>query len=342
MIRGAARFISLVTLVAAALAAAPVHAQSESADILFDQGRKLMAKKDYAGAARALEQSNKVDPAAGTLLNLAECYIKLGRNASAWSAYRDAASLASQNQETAREKYAEKKAAQLAPTLSTIKIVVPAAARVKGLSISRNGVAVPSALWGQSVPLDPGTVTVKANAPGKQDWSTQATLTGNAQHLTLTIPALEDQPAPAPAKTAATPPPAATPPSTLPNAPPPAAPPPTHDTGSSTRLVGYIVGGAGIVGAAVGTGLYLHSQSTISGANCPNHQCVEGVGNITQYNLGRDQEKVGFAVIGIGGALLVTGVVLVLAAPHGSTGSTTALRVAPRAGGGFVGLSHTF
>ena len=61
------------------------------AEVLFDQGRKLMGQQRYEEAAHKLEQSESLDPGVGTLLNLADCYVHLGRTASAWATYRSAA-----------------------------------------------------------------------------------------------------------------------------------------------------------------------------------------------------------------------------------------------------------
>src|SRR5260221_208371 len=102
-------------LLALSLGTVPAFGQSTEANILFDEGRKAMASRDYLQAIEKLQQSQKLDPAVGTLLNLAESFATLGRSASAWSAYRDAASLAASTKQVEREKYATKKAQELEP-----------------------------------------------------------------------------------------------------------------------------------------------------------------------------------------------------------------------------------
>ncbi len=321
-------------------------AQSAGADVLFDQGRKLMASKHYAEAAHTFEQSNGLDPAPGTLLNLAECYMKLGRTASAWSTYREAAALAANAHQAARQEFAKKHAGELEARLSTLKVAVPAAARVRGLVIKRNGKEVPDALWGQDVPLDPGTITVEASAPGKQDWSTQIALGDNGQHAVIPVPALADVAAPTPAPAPVAPGPGTTArPETLP---PTAAPPPPEtdepaqqDAGSTARTAGWIVGGVGVVGAAVGTVMYLHSQSTISDANCPNNVCTN-TDDRDKHEQGRTQEKSAFVVLGVGGALIGTGLVLVLTSGSGAAHDDTAVSIAPTVGGAALGFSHAW
>lgn len=64
-----------------------------AADALFRDARALMKKRDFVAACPKLAESQRLDPAAGTLINLGECREKVGQLADALQAYRDALDL---------------------------------------------------------------------------------------------------------------------------------------------------------------------------------------------------------------------------------------------------------
>src|SRR5689334_6484425 len=53
------------------------------AERFFEQGRAAMARGNFADACVAFEKSARLDPAVGTLANLAMCQERLGRTAEA-------------------------------------------------------------------------------------------------------------------------------------------------------------------------------------------------------------------------------------------------------------------
>src|SRR5882724_4149653 len=61
-----------------------------TAEALFRQGRQAMEAKNYQEASQKFAESQRLDPAAGTLMNLATCEEKLGRLASAWQHWKEA------------------------------------------------------------------------------------------------------------------------------------------------------------------------------------------------------------------------------------------------------------
>src|SRR5437764_5986851 len=61
-----------------------------TAEALFEDGKRLASAGEYAAACPKFAASQKLDPAVGTALNLADCYEKLGRTACAWAEFRSA------------------------------------------------------------------------------------------------------------------------------------------------------------------------------------------------------------------------------------------------------------
>src|SRR6185369_4715015 len=99
---------------------APAFAEASSSDkaaaeALFDEGRRLAQAGKFAEGCPKLEASQKLDPALGTLLNLADCNEKLGKTASAWAQYREATSLARAAGSAEREKFASDRSKALEP-----------------------------------------------------------------------------------------------------------------------------------------------------------------------------------------------------------------------------------
>lgn len=137
--------------------AARADDDAAAAQALFDEATALKSKDDWAGACPKFESSYKLDPALGTLLNLANCFEKIGKIASAWARWEEAYQWATKNNDD-RAEYAKNNRDALAPRLPKLKIAVtnPVAA----LSIERDTAGVLPAMYGSSLPVDPGEHTV--------------------------------------------------------------------------------------------------------------------------------------------------------------------------------------
>ncbi len=319
-----------LALAATAFASSSARAQgadAATAQALFDEGRALMGQGKLAEACPKLAASQRLDPGAGTLMNLAACYDKNGQTASAWVTYLEAAPAARSSGHADWEAHAKERAAAIEPTLSRLTIVVPPASDVPGLHIERDGKEVLHAEWGSALPIDPGAHPILVTAPSKQQWSTTVSVGPNAASVSVTVPPLgveqttnDSTPVP-PSRGVVTP---------LPVVPPP---PPEND-GSTQRAIGLGVGGVGIVGLAVGIVLGVHAKSTYDSAfaSCTsdNRGPASGVSGVDDA---RSQATVSTVVTVIGAAALVGGGILYFTAPSGAPSSTVGLRVAPTTGG---------
>jgi tetratricopeptide (TPR) repeat protein len=144
--------------VCAVASPAPARADdSASAQALFDEAVALKAKEEWAKACPKFASSYKLDPALGTLLNLANCYEKVGQIASAWAKWEEAYQWATKNNDN-RAEYAMKQRDALVPRLSKLTITVTSP--VPGLSIERDTSAVSEAMYGTALPVDPGAHSV--------------------------------------------------------------------------------------------------------------------------------------------------------------------------------------
>ena len=309
---------------------AHVHAQASAdqkaaAEALFDKGLQFMKQGEYAQACPYLEQSNAVERGIGTMLYLADCYERLGRTASAWAMFREAASAAQAEGQGERAQQGSTRAAALEPQLARLAILVPPAAQVPGLQVFRNGQSVPNAVWGVAIPVDPGAQRVEARAPGYEAWSHSESV-GKGAQLSMTVPPLTAAPT-----EPGTPQPLAA--SAAPEAAPPAAVEPAADSreshaGSGQRTAAFITGGAGIVALGLGTYFGIDAMSKNSDAEdqCPNNEC-SSPGFEAHESAQTSATLANVFVIG-GGALVAAGLVLYFTAPKPEHASAQ-LRLGP-------------
>jgi hypothetical protein len=335
--------MAIVALSLGALAPGRAFAQDASnqaaAQALFEQARQLMADGKFAEACPKLVESERLDPGAGTLMNLGHCYEKNGQTASAWVTFKDAAAAADLKHRADWSSRARERAQALEPMLSRLTIEVPPDARISGLQVRRDGVEVGAAVWGTPIPIDPGDHAIEASAPAKKTWSKTTKIGAAAEQAHVVVPSLQDEPGPsgASASVASTP---ATP-VKAPAAPPPASstPPPaeSRSDGSTQRTLGLVIGGVGIAGVAVGSvfGILAMGSESSSKNLCPTDACTSPTAVQDDANA-RTQATVSTVAMIAGGAVLVTGAVIFFTAPKGKT--VTGLRVMPAVGAGEVGL----
>lgn len=310
-------WVGLVLLLCANTALAePSLADKTAAETLFAEGKKQLNQKRYTEACKSFSDSQRLDPGVGTLLNLAVCYEKQGKLASAWTIYREAAAAARAAKQTSREQAARKGADALEPRLAKLTIVTPTGDLPPQMVIVRDGEVVPPSLWGVAAPIDPGLHQLDVTAPGREKWSAQVAANAG-QSSTITVPVLKpDASAAARAKVATTPA----------FVPPPSDSPPTP-AGSTQKIVGGVVVGAGVIVTAVGAYFGGKALSTYRGAEC------DAANKCTQEGLDAQDSGIAYgtaATIALTGGLvaIATGVVLWLTAPSPQTASANAVRSA--------------
>jgi hypothetical protein len=288
------RRLSAILLLAAVEWSSTAFAQSNdaAAEALFMEGRSLVESGRVEEGCKKLEASQALDPGTGTLIHLGDCYEKLGRTATAWARFREAASRAARDGRTDWETIAKARAIELEPKLARLRVDAPA-----GVTVRRDAQDVPAAALGSLLPVDPGDYTIAASAPGKKPWSAQVHVTPSATS-TIVVPPLEDDPA---------------------SPPPPSDGSAPHPTDSSSlRTIGYATGAVGIVGIVVGavSGLMAISLNDRAKKVCPNDGVCADEGARNDSDRARTAATVSTIGFVAGGALLAGGVALILTAPR--------------------------
>jgi hypothetical protein len=229
---------------------------------LFEKGRELMAAGNYAEACAKLAESYRLDPGAGTLLNLAACHEAEGKLASAWVEFNDSLTRARREGRSEREQVAQEHIRAIEPRLSRLTVNVDATGNVPGLELRLDGGVLNRPGWGTAIPIDPGLHKIEARAPGKMPWSIEITVGLDAESKTVDIPPLLDAP-PEPKPSAAP---------TVSSAPTPPGP---EQQVPDRRRYGYISTGVGLVAVGFGSyfGLLAKSRWDDRNAHCPDGVC---------------------------------------------------------------------
>ena len=302
ILAAAASAAAVVLLSSVPAAAQPSDAGRAKADALFREGQQLLAAGELPAACAKLEESERLDPKIGRLLNVAYCHEKLGRIASAWHEYDQAAAMAIQAHQAEREKFARAHAAALAKQLSFLRLEM--GTPPDGTQVSIDDKPLAHDQWGIPFAVDPGQHTVTVQAPGYKTLTVPTNVTGTGE-MRVDVSALQKEAAAAPPPAVApAPAPAAT---TQPAAPsgeeaPQAEAPAGH---GGSRMLAYVVGGAGIVALGVGAGFGADALSlrNEADAHCPGRQCdASGLSSISSAKTAATISTIGLAVgvVGIG------------------------------------------
>jgi hypothetical protein len=329
---GAQRLLAVAAcMLGLSLGSAPVHAQPNDAALatgLFTDGRKLMKNGDYEGARKKLLESARLDGRVGTFANLGECEERLGHPAAAWADWLEALNLARSRQDE-RLQLVESEFERIDRTVPKLLLQLPTPTP-PSLALSVDDVKLGADATGTPLPVDPGTHTIVAKAPGKKPWTQQVQTTSDGATTPVSMPALEDEPgAEAPVA-----------PSESPREP---SGPDTVRHASALSTGAIIALGAGAVGAGVGTYFWLravddkHQAENACGGVYPmclnsNKPVVEG-----HQAAGRTDAAISTVAFVASGAALATAAVLFLW-PRPAARSADAPLVVPAVGHGEGGV----
>jgi hypothetical protein len=287
--------------------AAPPSGQVATAERLFDDGRELMLAHSYDEACAKFTESQKLDPASGTLLNLAVCHEAQGKTATALSEYRGALVMSRRDGNVERERIAVERIREVQPAVSYLVIVVPEPASAD-LRIRLDASPLEPAQWRGPVAVDLGIHRVEASAAGKSPWSQEVALTEKGATRTVQVPPLDDVPAPVRIDT------------------PAAISKETPKPIRGPRWDVYALGATGLAGVGLASywGLRARSEWQVRNGLCPADQCSdEGVAASD-----RARHFAYAADIAGGAGLLATGIALYLLLSSGRSNAATTPKVA--------------
>lgn len=290
---------------------------SPAAEQLFRDGRAAFKKGDFERARTMFAESQRLDPAAGTLLNLALAEEKLGKLALAWE--HSGAALEGFAASDDRIAVAKKLHEDLDKRVARLTLT-NAAPFPQGTKVLVDGTELSPASLGVALPQDPGPHRVVVRAPDHKDREYSLTIAERAsQTQALELgEVVETQAAPPPPPTTVLPATTST-----------SAPGPVDDGPDTARTVGWVLTAAGGVGLVVGgiTGLMTISRKSTADQHCDPNTCDSDGYDASQE--GHTLATVSTVAFVAGAALAVGGVSILLFAPKSQTRGETALPSSP-------------
>ena len=344
----AAASLMLLCATVPAVARAQSRDDIARAEALFNAAKAMTDSGNFDDACGKFAESKRLAPGLGVTLYLADCYERIGHNASAWVEFRSAEGMAIERKDN-RAAVAHERAQRLEPKLHRLAIELAPSIPRDTLQILRDGSIVPREELGVPVPVDTGEHTVVVSGSGQTRTFT-ANVGGDRLVSIVYVDSLKPSPQEDHAAAAAPPVPtppspvaAPSPPSAAPAPPPP--PPDASDPGATRRWMGVGVGAAGLVGLGVGAVLGLLAKSQLdqsNGGNCDgtDHCNADGLSERKQAEGLATGSTIAFVA---GGVLVAGGAVIFVTAPHASSNAAALTLVpVPMVGGGGTVLRLAF
>jgi len=222
-------------------------------------------------------------------------------------------------------------AERMRPRIARVQVQVPTDAPAD-LRVRVNEAELPRALWGVAYPVMPGHVVVEASTPDARSFRDEHDTSAGAM-WTVSV-ALSAPPAPSPPPPL--PPPVA--PTVLTHSPPPPPPPPPARVAAPSRVPWVVIGG-GVAVAAAGAVMFALQQGAQGtreslcqpGGACPTPDALAQATAAQQDE--RTFNTAGWALVGVGGAALVGGVVWLVTSRSPAEPARVAWSVTPVQGG---------
>lgn len=257
---------------------------TSTAELLFQKGRAAMVAQDFQAACQLFRESLALDPAVGTLMNLAACEQKVENYATSYQRWQEA--LIQLEDDDPRRAYAQEQAEAVDKNVSRLILNI-APNTPSSLTILCDEEKLDTNQLGQPLRLNPGAHLVVVKSEGYKDKRYHFPLDpGQRKALSLTV-------GPALSKSASAPTP--------------------EQSAHIRRIAGYTalgVGAAGVVGLVV-TGVLLQQKKGIVNKHCPNERCDETGFDAVQQSrtllpLNTASWIVGGLSVAAGSALLLT------------------------------------
>ena len=274
-----------IGLVFTAASSARADGDPVLAEALFREGRAAVDAGDLPKACSKFEQSYRLDPAPGTLLNLGDCEERRGRLATAWERFNRMYDTLAPTDD--RRALARSRADAVASRLPRVKVTLtkdtPSDARVL-----RDGTPLDAAAIGTLVPIDPGAHVLVVHVDGRRDEKLELEIAeSERREVTLHAGPL------------------------LPPPPPIVVTPPEHHALGGRRVAALVVvgacvlalGGGGVVGG-VALGTQTQSQKTCAGGVCTDQRGID------LHEQAKTQALVADVLFIAGAAFVATGAVL--------------------------------
>ena len=329
------------SLVVCLLASIPASGQASPAEpspqdralaqALFEEGKRLLDGGQTDLACAKLEESHRLEPAGGTLLNLASCHERQGRIATAWAEYQGAFELARVAGRGDRMAAAKTKVDELGPTLPRVRILVQQQDPQPEVILDET--VLGAGTFGSTIPVDPGPHLIRARADGRRPFEVKLDAAVGGEPFDVVIPALEPEAIP--------------PAPVLPLAPRSRSgePPPEAGRGAWSLPLGitFAATSGAVLGVCIGFGVDAINKSEIAEARCPGQRCDrEGLDAVES---GRRSATVANITGAVAGALGVTSIVFFALSvetpsPVGARPAAVRLRTEPGHAG--IELSATF